>query len=93
MEEVKKKVTCDKCKWVHFQVSRTYVAEHNAVMDTYFATLSPEEKKEMYGSENPGHHDYEHCFFCAGSYKDFHDSTPEEIPYGSTIGPILDRLE
>lgn len=86
-----KSVTCNKCGWVHFEVSREYAQNEVQHFGEYFRTLTLERQEEYYGGR-PGYiEDYEHCGLCNNSYKNFRDSVEGDCPDGSTQSPIINR--
>lgn len=89
-------VICKKCGWVHFGVPRAYVDEQNKIMLTYMKSISWQVRKKCYGfskMKDYKPYNYERCFFCSGPYKNFRKAKKAEIPYGSTIQPILHYKE
>lgn len=87
-----KTVTCKKCGWVHFEVSKTYVRQWCVDWNKLFKT-KPKEWLEQYGvTDSPPSPDvYYHCFLCGGGYTNFRDSVPGDAPDGCTLQPILKR--
>lgn len=88
-----KNVLCIKCKWVHFEVSRQKAEDEVDTFNKYFDSLDKEKQEEFYGGVGSSIKNYEHCFCCQGSYKNFREANDDEIPYGSTIQPIINREE
>jgi hypothetical protein len=89
-----KHVSCNKCKWVHFEVSLDYCKKWEDEWKTYYKNLNAEGKKAYGLKSAPKIEDeYLNCSRCNNTYTDFHDSTDDEVPNGSTIGPILNRQE
>lgn len=86
-----KHVTCNKCGWCYFEVSRDHVKKWVDEWQVLFDT-KPKEWLAMYGitDKPPSTEPYYACG-CGNSYKQFHDSLPAEVPRGSTISPILGR--
>ncbi len=89
-----KNVKCNKCGWVHFEVSAEYVRKWEADWLLFFNTKDAE-WLESYGitTSPPSTDIYLKCFRCGGSYKDMRDTLGNEVPNGSTIQPILNRNE
>lgn len=88
-----KAVICNKCKWIHFSKSRKSCEEEVTSFNQYYDTLTPEKQDLYYGSKKSSLDTYLKCFRCGNDYKDFREALPEEIPYGSTIQPIMDFKE
>jgi len=84
-------MTCKKCGWVAFQVSRKHAESEVKRFNEYFNTLSKKEQDDYYGGKGSSIHQYEHCMLCDGSYKNFRDSIPGDVPDGCTLSPIIDR--
>ena len=86
-------VICNNCQWVHFEVSLEYVLDwQNDWID--FWIKSTEETRNNYGCKDrpPSYKkEYLNCHRCGGSHKNFRKALKKEVPYGSTIGPILTR--
>lgn len=84
--------TCNKCSWVHFEVTPDHVSNWNHEWARYYPTLD-QKSKEMYGLDRgpPSVDGYYKCFCCGNNYLDFHRTTEEEYPSGSTLQPILGR--
>lgn len=80
-------VTCTKCGWVHFAVTRAFAEAEVERFNTYFATLTKEEQDLYYSGEGSSIKSYEHCNLCSG--KDFRPSQPDDCPDGCTIGPVI----
>ena len=85
-----KTVTCNKCGWVWFQVSREHAVKQVAEFNIYFESLSKQEQNDYYGGRGAVLERYESCW-CGNSYKNFRDSKPGDCPDGCTISPIIDR--
>jgi adenine-specific DNA methylase len=80
-------VTCNKCGWVHFGVSRSW-AEAQVREFNFFYDNSPPEVQEQYG-RRADIASYEKCFSCGGSYRNFHETVEGEVAAGSTLQPII----
>jgi hypothetical protein len=87
-----KTVICNKCGWVHFQVSLEYVQNWEKEWGQFWRDSTPR-VREAYGCVKapPSREQYLKCFRCDNNYKNFRDTEDSEIPFGSTIQPILDR--
>lgn len=89
-----KTVTCNKCGWVHFQVSRNHAEAEYKRFNEYYDALSKQEQEDYYGGHGSSIKNYEHCHgICGGSYKNFRDSKEGDCPNGVTMNPIIDRDE
>lgn len=86
-------VTCNKCGWVHFQVSRAHAVAEVERFNAFFDTLAPQEQQDYYGGRGASIRLYEHCHFCDGPHTNFRDTIPGDVPDGCTIGPMIDRNE
>ncbi len=92
-----KNVVCNRCHWVHFEVSAEYVRIWEAGWKTYWPTLDTE-GKEMFGlADGPpvAADEYLNCSRCSNTYVDFRAATPAEVEKvsGCTISGILSREE
>lgn len=85
-------VTCNKCKWVHYQVSRQHAESEVKRFNEYFDTLD-DEAKSAYGGKKATLALYDRCGFCNGGYQNFRDFEPGDCPNGCTLSPIIDRNE
>lgn len=87
-------VTCNKCSWVYFSVSEAHIQNWEKEWSEYYPKLD-EDGRESFGLTDgpPSRNSYLACSLCGNSYKDFHDTTDDEFPNGSTIGPIKNRAE
>ena len=86
-------VTCNKCGWVHFTVSKKYVENWKKTWKKYCKEW-PEEKLRSYGILNrqpPSALPYYRCFLCRNSYKNFRPAKEGDCPDGCTINPILEN--
>lgn len=90
-----KSVKCNNCGWVHFAVTMNYVIQWEADWLDFW-NKSTTETREAYGCKDspPKKEDnYLNCFRCSNTYIDFSDALDSDVPFGSTIQPILDRNE
>jgi len=78
-------VTCIKCNWISFAVTKEYAVKESA---EFVAWFNKQDKKtqSLYGDGEP--HDYK-CQLCGGDK--FRTSTDEETKkiYGCTISPVI----
>ena len=84
---------CNACGWVHFKVARKYAESQVAAFSLYFNSLTKEEQDRHYGGKPSSIKDYESCMRCNNSYKNFRDAKESEVPYGSTLNPIINPEE
>ena len=95
-------VTCKKCGWVHFSMSRAEAQENVDSFNRYFDSLPYETQKANYGGitfvdDKPVYGEprkssiesYERCFNCRGPYTNFRPSVDGDCPNGCTIQPII----
>lgn len=80
---------CKKCSWVHFGKTFDEVFEELKSFRKHYESLSKKAKKEMYGGKCSSITDYMYCFRCDAFYTEMRKAKKSEIPYGSTIQPIL----
>ncbi len=83
--------TCNKCGWVHFDVSAEYVRNHVSEFNEWYSGQTHEVQQMYMGPVRV--EQYTQCFLCGGSYKNFRDSAEGDCPMGCTIQAILDRRE
>jgi len=81
------------CNWVSFRVSREYAENQVTIFNNFYETLPIKQQFELYSNCKATIKDYEHCHRCGGSYKNFRKSTRLEVPFGSTVNPIINRKE
>ena len=79
-------VTCLKCSWISFAVSRSYAENQQREFLAHYDSLPIEKAKECWGERRA--HDYT-CLKCSGT--SFRPSTQEEMDkiYGCTINPVI----
>jgi len=82
-------VICKSCGWVSFAVTRKKAENEVKSFNEYFDTLTKKEQKEYYGGRKSTIDFYEHCFLCNGPYTNFRKAKNSEVPYGSTLQPII----
>jgi len=85
--------TCLKCGWAHFSVTRKLAEAEVERFNNFFHALPREKQEDLYGNTPSSLEDYEKCMVCRGSYKNFRDSTPGDVPHGCTINPIIQRTD
>lgn len=85
-----KNVKCRKCGWVHFERSLTEVSNEIVNFNNWFYQQT-EAVREMYGGKPSSLDGYTACFRCNNTFRDFEDAEDGDVPYGSTIQPILSR--
>lgn len=85
-----KYVIC-KCGWVSFQVSRKH-AENEVNVFNEFYDKSLKEVQDMYGGRS-SIRTYERCGFCGTCYHNFRNAKKSEIPFGSTVSPIINKKD
>lgn len=88
-EMAKDLVTCNGCNWVSFRVSRLKAEEEVVRFVDYYNTLTEEQKYDYYDGRVSSISDYERCFSCGGSYKNFRPAKITDCPDGCTINPII----
>lgn len=87
-------VKCMKCGWVHFSVSLKFALNEVHKFNEYFNSLSTEQQNKFYGGKGASIEDYSNCARCGNHYENFVFVTNQkEIPFGSTIGPIINPVE
>lgn len=89
-------VTCKKCFWSYFKVSKEYmVREIKSFLDFY--NSQPEDVKEHYGKQTPESmlNTYTKCMICGDSHKNMreYDLKTDNNLDGQTISPMLDPNE
>lgn len=86
-------ITCLNCGWVHFQVSRKQAENEIKRFNEYFEALPMQQQEDFYGGKESSIYQYEHCFSCGGSYKNFRDYRTGDCPDGCTLQSIINKLE
>jgi len=87
-----KTVTCLKCGWVYFEVTRGYAQDEVKRFNEYFEALSKEKQDDYYGGKGSNIKQYEYCW-CGSTYKNFRDSKKGDCPNGVTMSPMICRNE
>ncbi len=82
---------CLRCGWVHFARSLAEVTAEINQFNAYYDNLTADKQCNFAGRSCLAN--YQSCFRCGNSYADFRDATDEEVPYGSTLQPILTETE
>jgi len=77
-------VVCTKCAWVSFAVTKAHAEAEVKTFNKYYATLSKRDQESYRGEATI---DSYTCQLCGGST--FRLAKPEEIPFGSTINPVI----
>jgi hypothetical protein len=81
-------VTCLKCGWVYFEVTREYAENEVKKFNEYFNGLTKEKQDEYYGGRGSSIKTYEQCW-CGSDYKNFRDSKEGDCPNGVTMSPMI----
>lgn len=81
--------TCNKCNRVYFSVSRKYAEKQVAEFNVFYEGLSKQKQQEYYGGKSSSITDYETCWRCGNSYKNFRAAKKDDCPNGSTMNPII----
>ncbi len=84
-------VICKHCKWVAFKVSRDHAKKEVAKFNKYFDTLNIAQQIEYYNGNKSSIRNYERCNLCGTCYHNFRKAKKSEVPYGSTVSPIINR--
>ncbi len=79
---------CNKCGWCHFGRTPFEVLDEVWRFLDYWCTIGPD-TRAMFGGKPNAVKNYLSCFRCGNDYQDFHDATEDEVPFGSTIQPIM----
>lgn len=79
-------VTCNRCNWVSFAVTKAYAEQQVEEFNKYYDSLPVEEQEMYYGGRKSGLHNYT-CQLCGGL--DFRKSEPGDCPDGCTIGSVI----
>lgn len=82
-----KQVTCEGCGRVHVSQSRKELVTKIARFNEYYFGLSEESKFGFGGPDEI--ENYEKCFGCGGSYKQFRMAKEGDCPAGSTLTSII----
>ena len=85
-------LTCNKCGWVHFGVSRESAEDSVKVFNEYFDSLTEEKQQNNYGGKKDSIESYEKCSNCGNTYEDFRQAIDDDCPLGVTIGPIINSI-
>ena len=87
-------VTCRRCGWVHFAVSRKFAESEVKNFNDWFAKQDSE-TRAAYGNRPSSISGYDRCNYCGTTnLKNFRPSQPGDCPSGCTLGPIIqDEME
>lgn len=88
-----KYVICKHCKWVMFEVTREYAKNQVKEFNEYFDTLTKEQQQDFYGGNKSSIRSYESCMLCGTCYHNFRKAKKSEVPFGSTVNPIISRKD
>ena len=80
---------CKDCGWVHFGVTLDFAINAVNNFNKFFAGLSRERQIEDYGGRPASLMGYMHCSFCGHDYTHFRVAKAKEVPFGSTLSPII----
>ena len=80
--------TCNKCGWVHFDVTRKFAEAEVKDFNEYFDGLD-EAGKGFFGNKKSRIETYEKCFHCGGAWTDFRPFKDGDCPQGCTLQPII----
>jgi hypothetical protein len=86
-------VTCNKCNWVHVEVTRKAAEQDVKRFNEYFNSLTKEKQNFYYGGKGSSIESYEHCMSCNNKYTDFRPSKPGDCPNGCTLNPIIRKQD
>lgn len=88
-------ITCAKCGWVHFKVSKRFALEEIERFNEYFNNLPKQKQDDYYGGKPASINLYIKCNFCGGSHKNFiqYDIKRDGDMTGHTMGPMVDPNE
>ena len=81
--------TCNRCGWVHMAVTLKFAEEEVTKFNSYYATLSAQEKEQYYKGSCSSIKSYGRCFFCGQTEGDFRESVDGDCPRGCTIQPTI----
>jgi hypothetical protein len=82
--------TCLRCGWVHNGVTRQYAEAEVARFNEYFDNLTVHQQVTWYGGKKSCIENYENCFRCGNSFREFRLSVAGDAPMGVTIQSIID---
>lgn len=83
-------VACKACGWLHVPISRAVARAQVSEVKKYLNTLPPDERAAYSRGRGVSVDDYEKCFRCGGSYREFREAQPDEIPLGVTVQVVID---
>ena len=83
--------TCNKCGWVHMAVTEKYAKEQAASFMEYYASL--DDPVASHFGEGQTYEkvlsQYQGCFFCGQTDRDFREAKEGDCPVGCTIQPTI----
>lgn len=77
-------ITCNKCGWVHFPVTREHAEAEVKKFNEYYEAQDQETKDSFGGRPSSVERDYDRCFFC-GPGATFRLFEEGDCPDGCTI--------
>lgn len=77
-------VTCLRCGWVSFAISRAEAEREIAEFNAYYASMYGEQKARYSG---PSSLDQYRCIGCGGS--EFRLARDDDCPNGATLNPVV----
>ncbi len=84
-------VICKKCNWVAFEVTRAHAEAEVKSFNEYYRAQPKKVQKMFSGLSSVK--SYERCFFCGEPYTNFRNAKKSEIPFGSTLQPVIRRKD
>jgi len=79
-------VTCTKCGWVSFAVSKAFAENEVKKFNTYFDSLPKREQIKYYGGDGASIDEYT-CMRCGGN--EFRPAKTDDYPVGCTLSPVI----
>jgi len=70
-------------------VTRKFAEDQVTEFNTFYASLTPEEKTQFYSGSCSSIKSYERCFFCGQTEGDFREAKDGDCPTGCTIQPTI----
>lgn len=86
-------VICKYCSCVMFKVSRSYAKKEVNKFNKYFDSLNIAQQIEYYNGNKSSIRNYEKCMSCGTCYHNFRKAKKFEVPFGSTVSPIISRKD
>lgn len=84
-------VTCERCGWVHWPISRAYAEQSVALANQRNDAISrcgDDDFRPVYFQREDISR-YERCFRCGAPHTEMKKSKPEDCPVGCTLQPII----